>query len=76
MKPLSPTWKKTGLCRVCGKPTKLLIHAPCGLKCDAEKTKKVPGMGNLTVQHTENSKHNANKKKWAAGKIPPWLANQ
>ena len=76
MKPLSATWKKTGMCHICGKPTKLLIHVRCGLKCDAAKATKVPGMGNLTVQHTENGKHNAAKKKWQAGKLPPWLANQ
>ena len=74
MKPLSPTWKKTGLCHVCGKPTKLLIHKPCGLKADQARATKIPGFGNLTQQQQENSKHNANKKAWAAGKLPPWLA--
>lgn len=32
--------KATGLCRVCGKPTKLLIHSECGIKADALKKDK------------------------------------
>ena len=65
---------KTGLCHICGKPTKLLIHVECGKKCDEEKkTKKV--FDRCSQQQHENAAHNAAKKAYAAGKIP-WFAKQ
>ena len=73
MKHAQQPWKKTGLCHVCGKPTKLLIHQPCGAKMDAaKKAHKVAGVGRgeLNQQHQENSKHNAAKRRYAAGYVP------
>lgn len=64
--------KRTGLCAVCGKPTKLRIHVACGEKKAAEKNQKVAGLGNLTKRHQETARHNRAKKKWADGYLPWW----
>ena len=48
---LSPYMKKTGLCRVCGKPTKLLIHVECGKKMDLVKRKRA-----RAIQHYSTRK--------------------
>ena len=73
MKHPQQPWKKTGLCHVCGKPTKLLIHQECGKKMDAaKKANKVATVGGreLNQQHQENSKHNAAKRRYLAGHVP------
>ena len=73
MKHAQQPWKKTGLCYVCGKPTKLLIHQPCGAKMDAaKKAKKVAKVGSFEInqQQQETAHHNAAKRRYAAGYVP------
>lgn len=73
MKHSQQPFKKTGLCYVCGKPTKLLIHQACGKKLDAAKvTKKVATVGDFEVnqQQVENSRHNCAKKRYTKGYVP------
>lgn len=40
MKSKKNPWRHTGLCFVCGKPTVLLIHKPCGEKMAADRKPK------------------------------------
>lgn len=49
--------KKTGLCRVCGKPTKLLIHSECSKKA-------MEGRKDMT------EKYNATKLRYKSGWVP------
>ena len=73
MKHNSQPFLKTGKCYVCGKSTKLLIHQACGKKMDdAKKAKKVVKFGNkeFDQMQQEVSKHNAAKRRYAAGHVP------
>lgn len=65
--------KNDGKCHICGRPTRLFIHKPCGLASDEAKRNKKVGIGGVNQQHAETSKHNRNKKKWAAGVVLPWM---
>ena len=75
MKHSSQPFKKTGLCHICGKSTKLMIHAACGKKVDAaKKANKV--FDRINQQQHENGQHNAKKKAYENGVVPPFCYDQ
>jgi hypothetical protein len=78
MKHSAQPFRKTGLCHVCGRSTKLLIHQECGRKIDAAKTaKKVATVGTheFSQKNKENANHNYTKKLYAKGCVPKFCFN-
>lgn len=65
--------KKTGICFICGKPTKLLIHNECGKSVDKLKKETIAAEFNgnkITVQQKETANHNRKKKDYINGCVP------
>ena len=63
-------WKKTGVCFVCGKSTKLLVHQECGKAMDAAKKGNKVAFDKIDQQQHETARHNVAKKQYAAGYVP------
>lgn len=61
--------KSSGICKVCGKSTKLLIHTPCGLAMDAAKA-ATKVFGKVTKKHQQTSEDRQARKGYKAGKVP------
>ena len=74
MKHKTQPFKHNGLCFICGKPTRLLIHGECGRKAEATKKaiKIKTNVGDFNQQNKENAINNKNKKKYLAGVVPPF----
>ena len=74
MKQIKRPFSQCGTCSVCGRPTRVGSHVKCGQARDAEKATTLIGVGTLTKVHAEHSEHNQSKRRWAKGKILPWMA--
>lgn len=62
-------YARTGLCRVCGNPTKMLIHEKCGKSVDAERDKVAEG-DKLSESQKQKKRNAKAKKAYQSGKVP------
>ena len=63
---------RKGLCFVCGKSTRLNIHAKCSKSIDAAKIKEKTGFGTFNQKHKQTSTRNAAKRNYGKGRLPPF----
>jgi hypothetical protein len=64
---ISTIKQPTGLCHICGKPTKLLIHQKCGIgRAKGEGSSKFVGKhGTLTAAHKAKAEDNQHRKQYS-----------
>jgi hypothetical protein len=72
MKHNAHPFEHTGLCHVCGKPTRPHVHVECGRARDAAKQAIVPGIVPVTAAQREKTTKRRAQRSYSLGKIPPF----